>query len=437
MRHTGWRPASNTARAVLGALMCALALPLAAGTLTAGGTMHPSTRLGLDARQTSRIDGRAFHCQTQKATYQCYGPDQMRAAYDFQPLLDAGTDGSGRTIAIVDAFQDPTLASDVKDFDKAFGLNAPSLRVVAPFGTTPFNSADANQVGWSGEIALDVEWAHAMAPGAAIVLALAPSDADSDLIATERYVVDNRLADVMSMSFGEAEQCMAPSLRDAEDQLYAAATDGGMSIVAAAGDQGSAQLTCDGSGYMQAVSIPASDPNVTAVGGTDLGADLKTGAYESETVWNEPSYPMAGGGGYSTLYSKPAYQSHTVAGGMRGLPDVAYSASNAHGVVVAWGSSGYAGSPYWIFAGTSVGTPQWAALAAIADQAAGRDLGNIDPQLYAAGGGNGYHDVVTGDNAFQGIAGYSAGPGWDAASGLGSPDAGNLVSRLTESRHSR
>ena len=182
------------------------------------------------------------------------------------------------------------------------------------------------------------------------------------------------------------------------------------------------------------MSIPASDPDVTSVGGTDLHADLTTGAYRNESVWNEPNNGV-GGGGFSSLYSRPVFQNGVAGvGSMRGVPDVTYSASVGNGVVVAWGSSGFPGE-FWIFSGTSAGSPQWAAIGAIADQSTQRDLGNINPALYAlqvqAGkGATGFHDITAGNNDFPPISGYSAGQGWDAASGLGSPIATVLVAAL-------
>ena len=381
-----------------------------------------------------------FSCQKPKGSsggYNCYGPTQIRNAYSIQPLLDSGQDGSGRTITIIDAFQNPTMTSDLASFDSVFGLPAPpSFRIIAPFGITPFDSTNPNQVGWAGEIALDVEWAHAVAPGANIVLALSPSDADPDIFATESYVINNGIGDVISMSFGEAEQCMPPDVRQREHALFGTANTKGVTLFAGSGDEGAAQLTCDGSSYIKAVSIPASDPDVTGVGGTKLIANLNTGAYGSESVWNEPTQSGGGGGGFSSFYARPSFQ-NSVAGipSMRGVPDVSYSASAAYGVVVGFGSSGSPGE-FWIFDGTSCGTPQWAGIGAIADQSAQQSLGNINPALYrlaqASNKQSPFHDITTGNNDFLSIAGYSATVGWDAASGLGSPVSMNLVAGLSK-----
>ena len=423
-----------------------LASPLSlvpAGAAHTGGHAHPADGVRPSPQVAATDSSGHFHCQMPAAKDNCYGAAQMRNAYSIQPLLDQGLDGSGRTIAIIDAFQNPTMTSDLATFDARFGLPAPpSFEITAPFGTTPFDPKNANEVSWSGEIALDVEWAHTVAPGAGIVLALAPSDADADLIATEAYVINHRMADVISMSYGEAEQCKAPALQQQEHALFDTATALDITLLAGSGDEGAAQFACNSPfpctvtcTYVKGVSTPASDPDVTGIGGTDLIADLTTGAYGSESVWNEPALDAGGGGGFSALYSRPSFQNAvTPVGSTRGVPDVSYSASLAHAVLVAWGSGGK-GFEFWIFYGTSAGTPQWAGIAAIADQASGRDLGNLNPALYRLGQSSRqspFHDITTGNNDFQSISGYAAVPGWDAASGWGSPIASVLVADLAK-----
>ena len=138
----------------------------------------------------------------------CYNPAQIRAAYGFDKL---NVDGTGRTIVIVDAFQSPTLGPDLALFDAVFGLPDPTLNIIAPDGLTPFDPNSDNMVGWSAEISLDVEWAHAIAPGATIDLVLAKSNDDADILSATKYAVDHNLGDVISQSFGEGEACMAPA----------------------------------------------------------------------------------------------------------------------------------------------------------------------------------------------------------------------------------
>ena len=403
---------------------------------TPGGHMQPAVGHSPHPRLAAMDSKGVFFCQKPSYPYRCYGPSQIRNAYSIQPLIDKGQDGSGRTITIIDAFQNPTMASDLATFDSAFGLPAPpSFQTIAPFGTPPFDPTDPNQVGWSSEIAIDVEWAHAVAPGAKIVLALSPSGTDADVVATQDYVINHGIGDVISMSYIDGEQCMDPKVQQQEHTEFNKANARGVTLFAGSGDWGAAQYTCDSSSFIKAVGVPASDPDVTGVGGTELDADLITGAYHNESVWNEPAIPAAGGGGFSSLYSRPAYQNGIEGvGSMRGVPDVSYSASSVDAVLVIWGSSG---TPFehWTFGGTSVATPQWAGIGAIADQSAQRDLGNINPALYALSlgtskGTTGFRDILTGNNDFPPISGYSAGHGWDAASGLGSPIATDLVAAL-------
>lgn len=402
-----------------------------------GGHMHPAIGLHLNPQSAARDTTGGFHCQQPSAKLHCYGPAQIPTAYAIQPLIDAGKNGSGETITIIDAYQNPTMVSDLASFDKAFALPAPrSFRIIAPQGLTPFDPNDPNQVGWSGEIALDVEWAHAVAPGAKIVLALAASDADADLLNTQRYVINQRIGNVISMSFAEAEECMDPGLQTQEHALFETATARGVTLLAGSGDWGAAQYSCDLSSFIKAVATPASDPDVTGVGGTKLRANLQTGAYHSESVWNEfTTFGVAGGGGFSSLYSRPTFQRGVSGiGAMRGVPDVAITAAIDYGVLVAWGSSGTPGGVFWIFGGTSVGAPLWSGIVAIADQSVNpTGLGNINASLYALGrkaAATNFHDITTGNNDFPPISGYSAGPGWDAASGWGSPIAAHLVASL-------
>jgi subtilase family serine protease len=174
---------------------------------------------------------------------------------------------------------------------------------VAPDGLTPFVAGDPNVTGWAEEISLDVLWAHAIAPGANIELVLAKSNADADILSVTKYAVDNHLGDVISQSFGENESCMDPILLGQQHQVFADATVNHITIFASSGDDGAAQLTCDGSSLVQAVSTPASDPLVTAVGGTELHAARyclaafppcsstpPPGTYQGEIAWNEPNF---------------------------------------------------------------------------------------------------------------------------------------------------
>jgi subtilase family serine protease len=403
----------------------------AGGVMTPAIGAHPQYKV---AGQVSANPGdTTFSCQLTTPA-QCYGPNQMRAAYGVDKLANLGLNGAGRTIVIVDAFQSPTIASDLATFNKVFGLSSPKLNIIAPDGLTPFDQSDGNQVGWAGEITLDVEYAHAIAPAATIDLVLAKSNNDADIFSAQKFVVDHNLGDTLSQSFGEAEQCMDPTINAATHQLYKKAAAEGITVFASSCDQGSAQPTCDGTSFMKAVSTPASDPLVTGVGGTILDANGVTGAYNNEVVWNEPTFGAAGGGGFSTMFKKPAFQRGTVQGAARGVPDISYNAAIIGGVLAVWSTSGQGANLVFQFGGTSAGSPQWAGLAALADQFGHHRIGDINNALYQLGrtplSSHLFHDITVGDNTFHGpvtVPGFSATKGWDAASGIGSPKADVLV----------
>ena len=373
-----------------------------------------------------------FGCQT-TVPAGCYGPDQIRAAYNVQPLLDSGIDGAGRTIVIIDAFQSPSLLTDLGNFDTLWGLPTPTVNIIAPDGVPAFDPGNADMVNWSGEITLDVEWSHAIAPGATIDLVESRSDQDADILSATQYAVDSNLGDVISQSFGEGESCMSPALLQAEHAVFAQAVAQGTTLFASAGDQGSAQPNCFGGGYFKSVSTPASDPLVTSVGGTRLVADGTSGDYQSEDTWNEfDSFGAVGGGGFSHVYRRPGWQKGFNSLRWRGVPDVSYNGAIIGGVLTNWMGAWYR------FGGTSAGSPQWAAITALADQLKGKRLGSINKSLYRiASSGSpalSFHDVTTGNNAFGDIDGWNAVAGWDAATGLGSPNAQNVVAGLA-SRH--
>jgi subtilase family serine protease len=401
---------------------------------------------GADAQPNLTV----FSCQTRPITSplsSCYGPDQIQRAYGIKPFLDNGQNGAGRTIVIIDAYGSPTITSDLALFDSAFNLPAPNFTTINMPGLAPFDPNDANQVGWSAETSLDVEWAHAVAPGANIVLVVAKSNNDSDILDATQYVLDHNLGDVVSQSFGEGEQCMDPALLARQHEIFDGLSAKGVTLFASSGDSGAAQPNCDGSdGLFKAASTPASDPDVTGVGGTQLNASQVVisggvitnpgGAYIGETTWNE-GVGSAGGGGFSVLFKRPDFQAPIVKdSNMRAVPDVAYNAAVQGGVIAFWSVLVPGGA--FRFGGTSAGAPQWAGLIAIADQLAGGRVGNINKTLYKLGKKNQgayFHDVTTGDNSVATdpstpgtpITGFSATGGFDEATGWGSPIAGALL----------
>ncbi len=445
----------RSTRARVGIALAAVLL-LAAALAATNGTAHRSATHGSMTPDTLRapnvrqaISEVANPTGTVRFTCQlttpagCYGPDQMRAAYGTQTLLSAGFDGTGRTIVIIDAYGSPTVTSDLAAFDAVWGLPAASFSQVAPFGIAP--TTPDNAAGWAGETSLDVQWAHAIAPGAAIELVIAKSNSDSDILDATQYAIDNNLGDVVSQSFGEAEQCMAASDLARQHSLFKEAVQRGMTLFASSGDSGAAQPTCDGSDVFKAVSTPASDPNVTGVGGTTLFADGISGAYQSESTWNESAIfsaiygdneAVAGGGGQSVLFRRPIWQALASRDRTRDVPDVSYNAAVFHGVIVRFGGHWYR------FGGTSAGSPQWAAITSIVDQMARHRMGNINPALYLASklpaSINPFHDVADGSNnsvptvGGSTITGFTAVPGYDMATGLGSPNIGAIVPVLAK-----
>ena len=406
-----------------------------------------------------------FRCQVNLAPGEnCYDPYQMRHAYNVDSLINAGFDGHGKTIVIIDAFQSPNIVQELNTFDTFYGLpglnvagspsnpNLGTFTQIAPNGLTPFVKGDSNMTGWAEEITLDVLWAHAIAPGANITLVLAPSNNTDQILAVTDYAVTNSLGDVISQSFGSNEGCQDPSTLAQQHQVFANATAKNITVFASAGDFGTTQVSCDGNSLVQAVSSPASDPLVTAVGGTELhaapyclavlGCNPSTnpapGTYQGEIVWNESSIGgEATGGGFSVVFDEPANQEGTIHGGkQRGAPDVSYNAAVLHGVLTYLNIPGLSAG-FYLFGGTSAGSPQWSAIMAIADQQAGNDLGFIDTALYHMSHSpqsysNYFFDVTSGNNSFAGVQGFSAGPGWDATTGLGSPSATQLVSGLQQ-----
>ncbi|HJT77221.1 MAG TPA: S53 family peptidase [Gemmataceae bacterium] len=442
-----------TAVAGMAALASFAAVPLAgatAGTAVAAPATHLATGRAVPATyngkplfvQTSGPKAGTFGCQAPGANPGCLGPAQVRRAYDIPSNLT----GRGETIAIVDAFGDPFIASDLALFDSTFGLPGANLNIICVGGTCPtFNVNSADERSWAGEIALDTQWAHADAPGATIDLVIAKSDQDADIFAAQQYVISHNLGDVLSQSFGEGEVCQSSSIFAATHQLFVQAQAEHMSAFASSGDTGSSQPACNGNGFFKSVGTPASDPLVTAVGGTHLNANLTTGAYQGESVWNDSGTNIdlgATGGGFSTEYLRPSYQAFANGNRWRGVPDVAWDADVFNGVLGACSGCGAGPNRFFIFAGTSSGSPQWAAITALADQAAGHRLGFLNPTLYdiavAVTNYNfAFHDVLTGNNVWDGdgnIPGYSAGPGWDPTTGLGSPDVAHLINLLSQGR---
>ncbi len=370
-----------------------------------------------------------FSCEPIGSPVRCYTPQQMRNAYGWNKFHNRG---KGETIVIIDAFQSPTLLQDVQNEDTTFGLSAPKLEIVAPQGLTPFDPTNGDMVGWSAEISLDVESVHIYDPQAKIILDLAKSDQDADILAATKWAIDNNVGDVISQSFGEAESCLLPNLAVEEHRLFNKAVKEGITLVASSGDNGAAQENCTGTGTILSASTPASDPDVTGVGGTNVFLSSK-GAWTGEVAWDD-GYGESGGG-LSTLFATPKYQK-SLGAPSRAVPDVAYNAGVNGGILIAWGSSGDGPGLIFIFGGTSAGSPAWASIAALADQTAGHRLGALNRSIYKIAEGPNYaatfHDITIGDN-IESVGGYTTGPGYDLVTGWGTPQLAALIPALAGS----
>jgi hypothetical protein len=332
-----------------------------------------------------------------------YGIDQIGFSTNGQTV--AG-DGAGQTIAIVDAYDDPSIQSDLAHFDSVFGLPNPVFAKATPQGQPAIDP------GWSSEIALDVEWAHVVAPRANILLVEARAANLGDLLSAVDYARRQPGVTAVSMSWGGSE-FLGESLYDS--YFTTPSNHAGVTFLAASGD----------SGAWYGAEWPASSPNVVSVGGTSLHVVNLQGSYSYETAWG------GSGGGFSDFEDEPTYQYGVQNTGLRTTPDVAYNA-NPYDSYWVYDSTGLGG---WnVVGGTSAGAPQWAGLVAIANE--GRALagkGSLDGRsqtLYAlykletTSSLSYYHDETSGGN------GYAASAGYDLATGLGSPKANAVVSGL-------
>jgi subtilase family serine protease len=433
----------------------AAAASVAAGMLAAAA--WPGTALASSATSGSGDSGTG-DCDSVTT---CYTPGQIRVAYGIAPLTERGIDGRGETVvipALAESQPDPPAVSDLRQdmagFDKRFGLPAPRMRVVTSLAgpASPWLSY--------GEETLDAEMVHAIAPGAAItIVLLSPASLTTPAAATTALTamlkIGIRRGDVISISAGWGEHCFTSAEAARLHATLRQAAARHVTVVAGTGDIGPVAEPCDeldlvnGTSFplVRGVTLPASDPLVLAAGGTTLNASHQSGAYHGETAWGLPyGTPgtdfQASAGGYSHRYVRPGYQDDLVSGTARGVPDVSADANGHTGMAlvisngsVTNGSGGYTISDS---GGTSAATPLWAGVIALADQAAGHDLGFVNPALYRIASTplrrTAFHDVTRGNNTVQfppqTFTGYQAARGWDPVTGLGSPDAQVLIPLL-------
>jgi subtilase family serine protease len=449
-----------------------------------------------DYQQITASETPPTQAQCASVGRRCFNPASTRSAYNVGPLYAMGADGRGKTIAVVDSYGSDTMAHDLHVYDQAWNL--PSMcgeeGVTCKPGMPKFSELHLqgspatkappsksqgtgmeDKAAWALEVALDVEVAHAMAPQANILLVATPTAETlgvqglHQMMAAEQYVIDHRLADVISQSFGTGEEAFGSqqsllNLRGA----FQSAQQAGISVLASSGDGGSANdykepVKNPREIPFPSVGWPASDPLVTGVGGTNLCTDPR--ATQDQPRTPDAADPPAvcktatevawtgSGGGFSHVFARPDYQDTLPAGStpipadQRGVPDVALQASPSTGALVYLslppdGQSGLkcgatpCSTGWYDIGGTSLASPEWAGLVALADNLAGHDLGLLNPALYEVASNpalyaSDFFDVTTGNNhASADVPGFNATTGWDPVTGLGTPNAATLLPAL-------
>ena len=447
------------------------ALPVELEGMVAGirglSDFHPRAHARPKPRYTSSITGNHF-----------VAPGDFATVYNLQPLYSSGIDGTGQSIAVVgqtgqtgqmDFTTNPpsaayVQASDMEAFQAASGLPIKDPTFISD-GFNPQASSGDEQ-----ESALDLEWAGAVARGATIIYVNSP-----DAFTSAQYAVDNNVAPIISLTYGLCEDASKQGLPlsqvNSMNAVFQQANVQGITVVVASGDVGAADCEFSNSPTIASnglgVDFPASSPYVTGMGGTEFNEG--TGTYWSasngtnsgsalsyipEMVWNDTANPdntgafiSATGGGVSVIFAKPSWQQGAGVpnDGFRDVPDVSLDASNFHdGYLMCddgWCTNGYRNSATFfdVIGGTSAGAPTFAGIVALINQQTHSRQGNVNPTLYslARRTPSAFHDITVGNNIVPcrlgtpncttGSMGYSAGVGYDQATGLGTVDAYNLV----------
>ncbi len=373
---------------------------------------------GLDNRPQAKPHFRRRTAQPGVAAHASsvsYTPIQVAQAYNFP----SGLDGSGQTIALIE-LGGGYRSRDLSSYFKKLGIKQPKITAISVDGG--HNKATGDPNGPDGEVVLDIEVAGAVAPASKIVVYFAPNTDAGFLDAITKAVHDtNNKPSVVSISWGGPEESFTQQSLTAYDEAFQAAAALGVTVCAASGDNGSTDGVTDGK---QHVDFPASDPFVLACGGTSLRITGKTAV---ESVWNEQPQGGATGGGISDVFALPDYQKtaeippsandHKT---RRGVPDVSGDADPQTGYEI------FVDGQSSVFGGTSAVAPLISGLTARLNQQAGKAVGLLNPLLYQQGEAAGvFHDVTQGNNGA-----YAAAAGWDACTGLGSPDGTKLLGVL-------
>lgn len=418
-----------------------------------------------------------------------YQPSELQTAYNLTPLYRAGLDGTGETIAITDAYGSTTIQNDLATFSAFMGLPQGNLTIIGTSTASPASS-DPNEAGWAIETTLDVEWVHAIAPGASIVLVVAPTPSFDDLFSAIHTASMQKGVVAISNSWSGFESQTDIPLRQAGDQVLMMANAQGQSVDFASGDSGNETVNL---GYAD-VDYPASSPYATAVGGVSVGLNSRqhinfqsswgntiTELADTSAQGNPPIDPplnegflYGGGGGTSNVYAQPRFQ-RGLGGERRLVPDVSWVADPYTGAEVIYTVDSAGDQGIGVIGGTSLATPMFTALWGIATQNAGRPLGEAAPYLYRLPPGaimdvSGVRDtddnvtgVLTDSNGTQNLTSWDlalplqgqqtfrsalyhspfstrwfvlsfgndstlqTGPGWDPATGVGAPNGWNFV----------
>jgi kumamolisin len=384
----------------------------------AGGLSLPSTLdgvvtgvFGLDERPQARPQFRPrVDARSQ------YTPQQVAAAYAFPTTVN----GSGECIALIE-LGGGFRPADLSAYFATLGIPEPTVTAVPVDGG---GNTPGTVNGPDGEVMLDIEVSGSVAPGAVIAVYFAPNTDQGFIDAVTSAVHDaTHRPSVLSISWGSAENTWTVQAMNQMEQAFAAAAAMGVTVTVAAGDNGSSDGATDG---LQHADFPASAPHALGCGGTRL--EISGGVISSETVWNDGPGQGAGGGGISDVFPLPAYQAGAAvppsanpgARVGRGVPDVCGDADPDTGYTVRVDGQTLP------IGGTSAVAPLWAGLVALLNQGLGHPVGFLQPFLYSAAGTAALHDIVTGSNGA-----YSAGRGWDACTGLGSPDGFALLKALS------
>jgi kumamolisin len=343
-------------------------------------------------------------------------PTTLKTAYGYSSL---SATGSGVNVGFVEF--DGYDSSNISTYDSQYGLSTGSVTTEAVDSASYDSSPGSGQI----EVELDIEVVHAVAPAANDYVYEAPNSSAGELDMYNQIASDDTVG-VVSISWGECESAEGSSQANSVNTAIKTGVAEGISYFAAAGDNGTTDCYQQTSSTAKSVDFPASSPYMMAVGGTKL-AVTSANAWSAETVWNTSSTGGATGGGTSSLFSAPSWQS-TQTTGKRELPDVSADADPASGYYI------YSAGTWETVGGTSGATPLWAGFIALQNEIDGTTLGDLHSEIYTIGNGSsyttGFHDVTSGNNSQNGTTGYSAATGYDEASGWGSFKAVGLSGLL-------